>query len=149
MSLRGGELVCRGGAFVTKVAAVHGPRGGDPAPLRGGSNIENLSRDTGMTAGGFWAGIPRWWRWRTRRAGTNIYGVAEFGTLIGTVVAAENHAWRVEDDDGRLHRALPQSQDLSVITVGDKVEMRPRFQRLVFMSFRGAGAPNWVIVRKL
>jgi hypothetical protein len=93
---------------------------------------------------GLWASVREWWRWRVRRAGLNIYGVAEFGTTVGTIVSAEKDAWRVEDDEGRILLTLRQPED-PMCNVGDKVEIQPRFQGAIV---RWNLAPSWLIVRK-
>jgi len=93
---------------------------------------------------GLWDSLRAWWRWRVRRTGLNIYGVAEFGTTVGTIVRAEKDAWYVEDDEGCLLLTLRQPGDPAV-TIGDTVEIQPRFQGTIV---RWNLAPSWLIVRK-
>ena len=90
-------------------------------------------------------GLRQWWNWRMRRAEVQVFGIHETYRL-GTVTADHGVAWQVEDDDGRVARAMHDTQ-VPGVRVGDRVEIRPRFQSTA--GTRLALVPDWIIVRRL
>ena len=80
-----------------------------------------------------------------RRSQVHIYGIAEF-RQIGTVMANDSDAWRVETASGVIVRAT-KDPPVQRIEVGNRVEIEPRFQSTT--GSRLNLVPNWIIVRKL